>query len=397
MMARLRPEVLIVDDDPVTREGLAALLESWGYRALAVPSGQAALQACNESLPHAIVSDLIMPGMTGLQLIEALQERVHQVAVIMLTGQATIETAVQAIKLGAYDYLPKPLEPAKLREALEKGLKQAGFAREASALRQKLESPLGSYGQLIGKSEAMRRIYKRLSQIAHTNAAVLVSGEKGTGKELVARTIHELSPKREGPFGVIRCADLEPGSMESELFGYEKGGFANALDRHKGCFEQADGGTLFLDEITALPAELQAKLLRVLEEAQVYRVGAAVGVQVSVRVVAATERVPASAVKEGKLDRDLFYRWNVFHLALPPLRERSEDIPLLARYFLEFFAEKYQRPTLPWALDFEAALLAYPWPGNVSELRSAMEQLALRAPGPSVAAADLQRFCQRAT
>jgi DNA-binding NtrC family response regulator len=181
IMARPRPNVLVVDDDAATRDGLTALLESWGYHALAVSSGQAALQRCNQDLPHAIVSDLIMPGMTGLQFIEALHERVHQVAIIMLTGQATIETAVQAIKLGAYDYLPKPLEPPKLREVLEKGLKQVGFAREANVLRQKLESPLGSYGELIGKSATMRQIYQRLSQIAPTDAAILVSGESGTG------------------------------------------------------------------------------------------------------------------------------------------------------------------------------------------------------------------------
>ena len=199
-MARLRPKVLVVDDDAATRDGLTALLESWGYHPLAAGNGQAALQRCNQDLPHAIVSDLMMPGMTGLQFIEALHERVHQVAIIMLTGQATIETAVQAIKLGAYDYLPKPLESAKLRAVLEKGLKQVRFAREANLLRQKLESPLGSYGELIGKSATMRQIYQRLSQLAHTDAAVLVSGESGTGKELVARTLHNLSPRHEETF-----------------------------------------------------------------------------------------------------------------------------------------------------------------------------------------------------
>jgi DNA-binding NtrC family response regulator len=241
-MARPRPNVLVVDDDAATRDGLTALLESWGYHALAVSNGQAALQSCNQDLPHAIVSDLMMPGMTGLQFIEALHERVHQVAIIMLTGQATIETAVQAIKLGAYDYLPKPLESPKLRAVLEKGLKQIGFAREANVLRQKLESPLGSYGELIGKSATMRQIYKRLSQIAPTDAAVLVSGESGTGKELVARTLHDLSPRREGTFLALNCAAMAPTLMESELFGHEKGAFTNALERHLGYFEQADGG-----------------------------------------------------------------------------------------------------------------------------------------------------------
>ena len=395
-MARPRPNVLVVDDDAATRDGLTALLESWGYHALAVANGQAALQRCNQDLPHAIVSDLMMPGLTGLQFIEALHERVHQVAIIMLTGQATIETAVQAIKLGAYDYLPKPLESAKLRAVLEKGLKQIGFAREANVLRQKLESPLGSYGELIGKSATMRQVYQRLSHIASTDAAVLVSGESGTGKELVARTLHDLSPRREGTFLTLNCAAMAPSLMESELFGHEKGAFTNALERHLGCFEQADGGTLFLDEITEMATEVQAKFLRVLEEGQVRRIGATASVPVAVRVVAATNRLPASAVKEGKLRQDLFYRLKIFHLALPPLRERGDDIPLLARYYLESFGEKYQRPIMPWGSDFIAALLAHSWPGNVRELRDAMERLALLAPGPNLTAADVQQYCVNA-
>jgi DNA-binding NtrC family response regulator len=392
-MARPRPNVLVIDDDAATRDGLTALLESWGYHASAVSNGQAALQRCNQDLPHAIVSDLMMPGMTGLQFIEALHERVHQVAIIMLTGQATIETAVQAIKLGAYDYLPKPLESPKLRAVLEKGLKQVGFAREANVLRQKLESPLGSYGELIGKSATMRQVYQRLSQIASTDAAVLVSGESGTGKELVARTLHDLSPRREGTFLTLDCAAMAPTLMERELFGYEKGAFTNALERHLGCFEQADGGTLFLDEITEIAAEVQEKVLRVLEEGQVRRIGATATIPVAVRVVTATNLEPASAVKEGKLRQDLFYRLKIFHLALPPLRERGDDIPLLARYYLESFGEKYQRPIMPWGSDFVAALLAHSWPGNVRELRDAMERLALLAPGPNLTAADVQQYC----
>jgi DNA-binding NtrC family response regulator len=391
IMARPRPKVLVVDDDAATRDGLTALLESWGYQASAVSNGQAALQRCRQDLPHAIVSDLLMPGMTGLEFIEALHERVHQVAIIMLTGQATIETAVQAMKLGAYDYLPKPLESAKLRAVLEKGLNQVGFAREANVLRQKLESPLGSYGELIGKSATMRQVYQRLSQIAPTDAAVLVSGESGTGKELVARTLHDLSPRRAGTFLALNCAAMAPMLMENELFGYEKGAFTNALERHPGCFEQADGGTLFVDEITEMAAEVQAKFLRVLEERQIRRVGATASIPVAVRVVAATNRLPASTVREGKLTRDLFYHLNRFHLALPPLRERGDDIPLLARYYLESFGEKYQRPIMPWASDFVEALLAHSWPGNVRELRNAMERIALQAPGPSLTAADVRK------
>jgi DNA-binding NtrC family response regulator len=392
-MARPRAKVLVVDDDPATREGLAALLESWGYSAAAVGDGKAALQFCENELPHGIITDLMMPGMTGLEFIDKLGERAQQVAVVMITGQATIETAVKAIKLGAYDYLTKPIEPEKLHAVLEKGLKQISLAREATALRQKLESPLGSYGGLIGKSAPMRQLYQRLGQIAVTDAAVLVSGESGTGKELVARTLHDLSPRREGNFLALNCAAISPTLMESELFGHEKGAFTNAIERHLGCFEQADGGTLFLDEITEMAAEVQAKFLRVLEEGQVRRIGGNASVSVSVRVVAATNRMPAMAVKEGKLRQDLFYRLSVFSLDLPPLRERGEDIALLGRYFLEAFAEKYQRPVLPWATDFAGALQTHSWPGNVRELRNAMERLAVLAPGPNLTTADIKQFC----
>ncbi|MDH3445454.1 MAG: sigma-54 dependent transcriptional regulator, partial [Deltaproteobacteria bacterium] len=325
-MAHPRFKVLVVDDDAATRDGLTGLLETWGYTAVAAPDGKAALEACKRELPHAVVTDLMMPGMTGLEFVEALGTRTQQLAIVMVTGQGTIETAVQAIKLGAYDYLTKPLEPPKLRAVLERGLKQVAVARGAAALRQKLESPLGSYSDLIGKSAPMRQLYQRISQIAPTDAAVLVSGESGTGKELVARTLHELSLQRDGEFLALNCAAISATLMESELFGHEKGAFTNAIERRLGCFEQADGGTLFLDEITEMAADVQAKFLRVLEEGQIRRIGGNANIPVAVRVVAATNRNPASAVKEGKLREDLFYRLSVFHLELPALRERGEDI-----------------------------------------------------------------------
>ncbi|HEX2932182.1 MAG TPA: sigma-54 dependent transcriptional regulator [Candidatus Binatia bacterium] len=392
-MARPRPTVLIVDDDAASREGLVALLESWGYNATQAPDGKAALKACDGEFPHAVVTDLMMPEMNGLEFVAALGERVQQLAIVFVTGQATIDTAVQAIKLGAYDYLPKPLEPQRLREVLEKALKQVGLAREAGALRQRLESPLGSYGALIGKSPPMRRLYHQIGQIAATDAGVLVSGESGTGKELVAQTLHDLSPRREGNFLALNCSAISPTLMESELFGHEKGAFTSAVDRHLGCFEQADGGTLFLDEITEMAPEIQPKFLRVLEEGQIRRIGGNKNIAVSVRVVAATNRQPLAAVKDGKLRQDLFYRLNVFHLDLPPLRERGEDITLLAGYFLENFAAKYKRQTLPWAGDFTPALLAHGWPGNVRELRNAMERLSVLSPGPNLTAKDFQQYC----
>ena len=392
-MARPRPAVLVVDDDPATRQGLTVLLDSWGYRASEAEDGKAALAACERELPQAIVTDLMMPGMTGLEFVAALGERVQQAAVVFVTGQAAIDTAVQAIKLGAYDYLSKPLEPQRLREVLEKALKQTSLARETGALRQRLESPLGSYGALIGKSAPMRKLYQQIGQIAATNAAVLVGGESGSGKELVAQTLHDLSPRRDGNFLALNCAAISPTLIESELFGHEKGAFTSAIDRHLGCFEQADGGTLFLDEITEMALAVQPKFLRVLEEGQIRRIGGSKNIQVSVRVVAATNRQPLTAVKDGKLRQDLFYRLNVFYLELPPLRERGEDIELLAGYFLESFAAKYHKAKLPWAIDFGAALRSHHWPGNVRELRNAMERLTVLTGGTSLTATDFKQFC----
>jgi two-component system response regulator HydG len=392
-MARPRPTVLVVDDDAATRQGLTVLLDSWGYQAAEAPDGKAALAQCDQELPHAIVTDLMMPQLNGLEFIAALGTRVQQIAIIFVTGQATVDTAVQAIKLGAYDYLPKPLEPKQLKEVLEKALKQVSLAREAGALRQRLESPLGSYGALIGKSAPMRKLYQQISQIAATDASVLVSGASGTGKELVAQTLHDLSPRRDGNFLALNCAAISPTLIESELFGHEKGSFTSAVDRHLGCFEQADGGTLFLDEITEMALDVQPKFLRVLEEGQVRRIGGNKNIAVSVRVVAATNRQPLAAVKDGKLRQDLFYRLNVFHLELPPLRDRGEDIALLAGYFLESFASKYQKAKLPWTSDFAPALQAHDWPGNVRELRNAMERLTVLAAGPSLTAGDFKQFC----
>jgi two-component system response regulator HydG len=392
-MARPRPIVLVVDDDAATRQGLTALLDSWGYQAGEAADGQAALAACETELPHAIVTDLMMPALNGLEFIAALGARVQEIAVIFVTGQATVDSAVQAIKLGAYDYLPKPLEPQRLREVLEKALKQVSFARDAGALRQRLESPLGSYGSLIGKSAPMRKLYQQIGQIAATTAAVLISGESGTGKELVAQTLHDLSPRRDGNFLALNCSAISPTLMESELFGHEKGAFTSAVERHLGCFEQADGGTLFLDEITEMALEVQPKFLRVLEEGQVRHVGGNKNIQVSVRAVAATNREPLAAVKEGKLRQDLFYRLNVFHLELPPLRERGEDVALLAGYFLEAFAAKYQKPKFTWAADFAPALQDHSWPGNVRELRNAMERLTVLTTGANLTAADFKQYC----
>jgi DNA-binding NtrC family response regulator len=396
-MTGTKLKVLVVEDDRASREGLASLLESWGYDVTAVSDGKSALKAVEGASPHVIVTDLMMPGMTGIGLLKSLGESLRELPVIVLTGHATIETAVEAMKFGAYDYLTKPLQPDRLQPLLGRAIEHASLAREASALRERLESPLGSYGLLVGKSPPLRQLYKRLTQVAPTTAPVLVSGESGTGKELVARTLHDLSPRREGPFLPLNCAAIPPSLMESEIFGHEKGAFTGAIARQQGCFERAHGGTLFLDEVTEMPPEMQAKLLRVLEEGKVRRIGSGTEIAVTVRVVAATNRNPSLAVKDGCLRADLFYRLSVFHLELPPLRERGDDILILARYFLDECCSKLGRPVPQWNPDFAPSLLAHSWPGNVRELSNAMERLSVLAPGPVLTAFAFQQLCVAAS
>src|SRR5687767_6698502 len=361
--------VLIVEDDPATRTGLAELVQAWGFQTDEAPDGEEALRKVTTFRPAIIVSDLVMPRMGGLDLLRALKDQLSDMTLILLTAQGTVESAVEAIKDGAYDYLTKPVDPQRLQILLAKAVERQGTLREVRNLRRQLREQ-GSFGKIIGNSAGIRGTYRVIEQAAPTQASVLISGESGTGKELIAQTIHELSPRQGFPFVAINCAAIPETLLESEIFGHEKGAFTGAHDRRTGVFELAHRGTLFLDEIAEMVPATQVKLLRVLQERTFRRLGGRQEQSVDVRVIAATNQNPMEAVKSGKLREDLFYRLNVFAIELPPLRDRREDIPLLVQAFLNEFNERNAKAVR--AVDQEAIYLLeqYPWPGNIRELRN---------------------------
>src|SRR6188508_1468224 len=303
--------VLVVEDEPSTRVGLTELVRTWGFTADSAGDGQEALQRITVFRPSIIISDLVMPHMGGLELLKALQDDGGDFTVVILTAQGTVETAVEAIKAGAYDYLTKPIEPQRLKILLDKIVERQDTLREVKQLRRQLREH-GTYGRMIGSSSSMRKVYQTVEQAAPTSASVLIWGESGTGKELVAQTIHQLSPRAQMPFVPINCAAIPETLLESEIFGHEKGAFTGAADRRQGCFELADRGTLFLDEIGEMTPSTQVKLLRVLQERKFRRLGGRVEQEVDVRVLAATNMDPIGAMSEGKLRDDLYYRLNVF-------------------------------------------------------------------------------------
>jgi DNA-binding NtrC family response regulator len=379
--------ILVVDDEPGSREGLRRLLQAWGYEADTASSGEEALARIEGVGPSAVITDLVMPGMDGMQLLQRLQSD-YPVPVIVLTGQGTIEQAVEAVKLGAQDFLEKPVEPAKLKILLERLAGTKELLAENRRLRAELRER-GAFGHLRGTSEKMRAVYRQIEQVAPSTLSVLIVGESGTGKELVAQTLHDLSPRRRNEFVALNCAAIPPTLLESEIFGHERGSFTGAVQRKVGCFEMAHRGTLFLDEISEMDELLQAKLLRVLQEQKFRRVGGREVIDADVRILAATNREPMKAMSEGKLREDLYYRLNVFSITLPTLRERPDDIPVLARHFAEEYAAKNGGP-VP-AIDQGAMdhLLAHTWPGNVRELKNAIERAALLSGGGTILATHL--------
>src|SRR6187399_1552557 len=308
--------VLIVEDEPATRVGLTELVRTWGFTAAAAGDGEEALQQITTFRPSIVISDLVMPRMGGLELLRALKEEGTAITTVILTAQGTVETAVEAIKEGAYDYLTKPVEPQRLKILLDKIVERQDTLREVKVLRKQLREH-GSFGKMIGSSPQMRKVYQIIEQAAPTSASVLIWGESGTGKELVAQTIHQLSPRANAPFVPINCAAIPETLLESEIFGHEKGAFTGAIERRQGVFELADRGTLFLDEIAEMTPATQVKLLRVLQERKFRRLGGRHEQTVGVRVLAATNVVPIEAVKSGKLREDLYYRLNVFAIELP--------------------------------------------------------------------------------
>ncbi|HWQ36048.1 MAG TPA: sigma-54 dependent transcriptional regulator [Blastocatellia bacterium] len=368
-----KARVLIVDDEQSAREGLSEIVSAWGYETQAASDGAEALQLAAEFMPAAIITDIRMPKLDGFALLARLRQELPETAVILLTGQASVEDAVRAVKEdGAYYYFEKPINTRQLSVVLQRAIEQHAAQRENAVLRRQLRDH-GVFGKLVGSSQSMRMVYNVIEQVAGTSVSVLITGESGTGKEVVANTIHNLSPRSQNPFVAINCSAIPETLMESELFGHEKGAFTGAIARREGCFELANTGTLFLDEIAEMPAVLQAKLLRVLEDRKVRRLGSTREVPVDVRVLAATNKDPHEAVRKGELREDLLYRLNVIHIQLPPLRERRDDIPLLTQHLVDEMRERHNRPARIVSPEVLEIFSRHLWPGNVRELRNVVE------------------------
>ena len=381
----LRAHLLIVDDEANTLASLSRAFRLAGHEATVCDHAAKALELAKTQHFDLILSDVVMPGKDGLTLLEELKAQGVAAPVVMMSGQAHIEMAVKATRLGALDFLEKPISSDKLMLTVENALKLQRLESENRQLRQRL----GKH-EIVWKGEAMRRVMAQLERVAASESRVCIFGETGTGKELVARTIHERSPRSGGPFVTLNCAAVPAELIESELFGHEKGSFTGASGRHIGKFEQADQGTIFLDEIGDMPLNMQAKLLRVLEEGEVERIGGDKPVSVSVRVVVATHRDLEARVREEKFRQDLFHRIHVFPLLLPPLRERREDIPALVEHFAaQVCAQNGWKPA-PFTADAIEALKSHAWPGNVRELRNMVERLMLLSTEGQVDLATVQ-------
>ena len=383
------PNVLLVDDDSETIGWLTEFIKSEGYTVAAADSLRAARIQLTRSTPDVILTDLMLPDGMGMELLDEL-ESPDTTEVVVITGHASVDSAIQALRSGATDYLVKPVDIEHLRGILQRIPKAEHFRQEIGELRGELLK-LGRFGQLLGSSPPMLRLYDQLGRVAPTSASVLLVGESGTGKEIAAQTIHDLSRRKRQPFLPINCGAVSPQLVESELFGHEKGSFTGADRQHQGFFERAHRGTLFLDEITEMPFELQVKLLRVLETGTFMRVGTNDPIATDVRLIAATNRSPEKAVADGRLREDLYHRLNVFPIHLPPLRDRGTDIELLAEHFLSQLnaEEKTKKRFSPAAL---AALYAHTWPGNVRELKNYVQRAFILSDGiiePDVAAAGL--------
>ena len=367
------PKILIVDDEPAARAGLSEMVTDWGYQTEVASNGEEALAIAADFLPDVVISDIYMPKLDGFGLLNKLRELHPDSSVILLTGQASIEDAMRAVmEEGAFYYFEKPINTRQLNVVVRRALERSSVKRENTRLRRQL-SEHGVFGKLVGASHSMRQLYTTIEQVANSAVSVLITGESGTGKDLVAQTIHQLSSRAAYPYIPINCSAIPETLMESELFGHEKGAFTGAIARREGCFELADNGTLFLDEIGEMPITLQAKLLRVLEDRKLRRLGGSKEVTVDVRVLAATNKDPHKAVRENMLREDLLYRLNVIHIELPALRERRDDIPLLAQHLVDTLRERHSRQVRIIAPEVLEIFSRYPWPGNVRELRNVVE------------------------
>jgi two-component system nitrogen regulation response regulator NtrX len=380
-MARL----LVVDDEKGIREALVQVFEYEGHKVSSAEDGRSGIEAASKTHPDVIFLDVKMPGMDGLDVLARLREEDPTALVVMISGHGTIETAVEATRKGAYDFLEKPLDTDRLLVTLRRALELKGLTRTMADLKSQVESR----HEIVGNSFAVRQVLDRVERVAPTEARVLVTGENGTGKELVARAIHRLSPRAQGPFTEVNCAAIPSELIESVLFGHIKGSFTGAIADRAGKFEQADGGTLFLDEVGDMSLDAQAKVLRALEEGVVTRVGGSKAIEVDVRVVAATNKDLARAIQAGVFREDLFYRLNVVPIHVPPLRERREDIAMLVQHFADMMAKRDGVP--PRSFDAAAVqrLTDLAWPGNVRELRNTVERLMILASGDRVRAEDV--------
>jgi DNA-binding NtrC family response regulator len=381
-------KVLIVEDNSDAREAWSTLISSWGYRVDSAEDGEQALQLIESSDPQILLLDLRLPKKDGLGVLREIRANGWQIPTIVISGEGDIDDAVQSIKLGAYDYLRKPVDPHHMEVLLNNLRTHLTVSKENQLLRRRLMDA-GELGQLIGQSLAMRRVMAAIDQVSPSSASIVIVGESGTGKELAARTIHELSPRASGPYIAINCAALPETLMESELFGHERGAFTGADRRREGCFELATGGTLLLDEIGEMKPELQAKLLRVLEERKVRRLGGSAEIPVDVRVLAATNRNLEGQLRDGKFREDLYYRLNVFTIQLPTLRERSEDVPILIEHFLQQLAPAAGKSVMGMEAECLELLKAQRWPGNVRQLRNVIERALIVTRGPMISTADL--------
>src|ERR1019366_7894361 len=372
--------VLIVEDEENERTGLAELVSGWGYRTDTAADGVEALEKIAAFAPSIVITDVKMPRMGGMELAERLSDMAQSIAVVMVTAQKATDTAFHAGRLGVQDYIEKPIDFRRLRSILTNIGEILNTRTENESLRRRLRDK-GALGLLVGASAEMQEIFRLIELVAPSTASVLITGASGTGKELVARTIHDLSPRRNKPFVPINCAAIPETLIESEIFGHEKGAFTGALERRTGCFELAEGGTLLLDEIGEMPIATQAKLLRVLEDRKLRRLGSKVETTVDVRVLAATNKVPEDAVAHGELRNDLYYRLNVFNIHMPPLREHKEDIPDLVHSLLADLNEKHGRKVATLSEAVLNLFRNYSWPGNVRELRNTLERAAIVCEG----------------
>jgi two-component system, NtrC family, response regulator HydG len=380
--------LLVADDDPGLRESLERTLTREGYRVVLASDGRAALERVQAGGVDLIVTDLRMPGLTGLELLRAAKAIMPDVDVILLTAFGTVEEAVQAMKDGAYDFLTKPFRREQLIKLVDKALERRDLIEQNKALKKQLED-IRAKGQMIGASPSFRRMLTLVEQVADSSATILIQGESGAGKELVARAIHERSGRRAGPFVAVNCAALPETLLESELFGYEKGAFTGAAGRKEGRFELANGGTLFLDEVADLSLVTQPKILRVLQEGEFERLGATRSIQVDVRILAATNQDLVDMVKDKRFREDLYYRLNVITVRVPPLRERHEDIRVLAQHYLRVYAAKNGRKLEGFSNEALERLESYAWPGNVRELENLIERTVLLARKDRIDAEDL--------